>query len=412
MSHQGPVLVVSPDGRPALSDILCDRFSFLIVDATCERAAAAFVEHRPAAIVFDFSERCAENLIELASVVRDCEIYTPVISVGAQTLPPENVLVCDVTDDTEFNRLAARLTAALRVRTLHETVQRRQSETTLPSRPEGDPLQDATALLVGRSATYPALSVATGQRVGVVGALSIEAAARHLNVRDIDGIILGEGFSARMTDAFLTVLTEDARFRNLPVVIASSAGNAKFTHDLANLEIAQGSADEIVAIALPLIRQHALEARLGRRLKSLDAGGLLDPRTGLLTNDAFDRTFAKTVSQSLETGSGFSAARFVFDGVEPRALFDAARILSRLMRKMDFASLREDGSIVAAFAETELRKAHVIARRLASVLKHTMLSDGDRSAIDPQVTLATLRHIDSVESFLGRLRYTEQRQAS
>ena len=43
MSHQGPVLVVSPDGRPALSDILCDRFSFLIVDATCERAAAAFV---------------------------------------------------------------------------------------------------------------------------------------------------------------------------------------------------------------------------------------------------------------------------------------------------------------------------------------------------------------------------------
>ncbi|MEZ5764712.1 MAG: GGDEF domain-containing protein [Xanthobacteraceae bacterium] len=351
-------------------------------------------------------------MIELASVVRDCEIYTPVISVGAQTLPPENVLVCDVTDDTEFNRLAARLTAALRVRTLHETVQRRQSETTLPSRPEGDPLQDATALLVGRSATYPALSVATGQRVGVVGALSIEAAARHLNVRDIDGIILGEGFSARMTDAFLTVLTEDARFRTLPVVIASSAGNAKFTHDLANLEIAQGSADEIVAIALPLIRQHALEARLGRRLKSLDAGGLLDPRTGLLTNDAFDRTFAKTVSQSLETGSGFSAARFVFDGVEPRALFDAARILSRLMRKMDFASLREDGSIVAAFAETELRKAHVIARRLASVLKHTMLSDGDRSAIDPQVTLATLRHIDSVESFLGRLRYTEQRQAS
>lgn len=412
MSHQGPVLVVSPDGRPALSDILCDRFSFLIFDATCERAAAAFAEHRPAGVVFDFSERCAEHLIELANIARDCATYTPVISVGAQTLPPENVLVCDVTDDTEFNRLAARLTAALRVRTLHETVLRRQSETTLPSRPEGDPLQDATALLVGRSATYPALSVATGQRVGVVGALSIEAAARHLNVRDIDGIILGEGFSPRMTDAFLTVLAEDARFRNLPVVIGGGAGNAKFTHDLANLEIAHGSADEVVATALPLIRQHALEARLVRRLKSLDAGGLLDPRTGLLTNDAFDRTFAQTVSQSLETGGGFSAARFVFDGIEPRPLFDAARILSRLMRKMDFASLREDGSIVAAFAETELRKAHVIARRLASVLKHTMLSDGDRSTIDPQVTLATLRHTDSAESFLDRLQYTEQRQAS
>lgn len=412
MSHQGPVLVVSPDGRPALSNILCDRFSFLILDATCERAAAAFAEHRPAAIVFDFSERCADHLIELASVARACEIYTPVISVGAQTLPPENVLVCDVTDDTEFKRLAARLTAALRVRTLHETVLRRQSETALSSRPEGDPLQDATALLVGRSATYPALSVATGQRIGVVGALSIEAAARHLNVRDIDGIILGEGFSPRMTDAFLTVLSEDARFRNLPVVIAAGAASVKFTHNLANLEIAHGTADEVVATALPLIRQHALEARLGRRLKSLDAGGLLDPQTGLLTNDAFDRTFAQTVSQAIETGGGFSAARFVFDGIEPRALFDAARILSRLMRRMDFASLREDGSIVAAFAETELRKAHVIARRLASVLKNTMLSGNDRPAIDPQVTLATLRHTDSVESFLDRLQYTEQRQAS
>ena len=395
-----------------MSDILCDRFSFLIVDATCEHAATAFAEHRPAAVIFDFSERCADHLIELASIARDCEIYTPVISAGAQTLPPVNVLVCDVTDDTEFNRLAARLTAALRVRTLHETVLRRQSETALSSRPEGDPLQDATALLVGRSATYPALSVATGQHIGVIGALSIEAAARHLNVRDIDGIILGEGFSPRMTDAFLTVLTEDARVRNLPVVIASGAGNAKFTHDLANLEIAHGSADEIVATALPLIRQHALEARLVRKLKSLDAGGLLDPRTGLLTNDAFDRTFAKTVSQSIETGGSFSAARFVFDGIEPRTLFDAARILSRLMRRMDFASLREDGSIVAAFAETELRKAHVIARRLASVLKHTMLSGTDRPAIDPQVTLATLRHTDSVESFLDRLQYTEQRQAS
>ena len=35
--------------------------------------------------------------------------------------------------------------------------------------------------------------------------------------------------------------------------------------------------------ALPLIRQHALEAYLSRTLRSIDAGGLLDPRTGLLT---------------------------------------------------------------------------------------------------------------------------------
>ena len=56
----------------------------------------------------------------------------------------------------------------------------------------------------------------------MVGALSIEAAAKHLSARDIDGIVLGEGFSLRVIDAFLTVLAEDARFRNLPVVVTSN----------------------------------------------------------------------------------------------------------------------------------------------------------------------------------------------
>src|SRR6202171_6490128 len=85
------------------------------------------------------------------------------------------------------------------------------------------PADDATVLLIGRGAAYPSLSVSLGERMGVVGALSIEAAAKHLNARDIDGIVLAEGFSARVEDAFLTVLAEDARFRNLPVVVKSNA---------------------------------------------------------------------------------------------------------------------------------------------------------------------------------------------
>ena len=101
-----------------------------------------------------------------------------------------------------------------------------------------DPVRDATVLLIGRGAAYPALSVSLGERMGVVGALSIEAAAKHLNVRDIDGIVLGEGFSARVVDAFLTVLAEDARFRNLPVVVTSDGLTPAY--DLPNLEIIAG----------------------------------------------------------------------------------------------------------------------------------------------------------------------------
>jgi len=77
--------------------------------------------------------------------------------------------------------------AALRVRTLHKTVLRRLARNpAAPRLPDANPIRDATVLLIGRSAAYPTLSVAFGERLGVVGALSIEAAAKHLNARDLE----------------------------------------------------------------------------------------------------------------------------------------------------------------------------------------------------------------------------------
>ncbi len=177
--------------------------------------------------------------------------------------------------------------------------------------------------------------MALGERMGVVGALSLEAAAKHLNVRDIDGIVLGDGFTPRVEDAFLTVLAEDARFRNLPVVLTSGALTPAY--DLPNLEIISGAPDRVATNALPLIRQHAFEMHLGRMLKSIEAGGLLDPRTGLLTRAAFNRDLAVAVSQTLSHGGGLSVARFAFDAGHPRAQLDGGRLLGRLMRQMDFA---------------------------------------------------------------------------
>jgi hypothetical protein len=37
------------------------------------------------------------------------------------------------------------------------------------------------------------LTTAIGERVGLVGALSVETAARNLNTRDIDGIVIADG---------------------------------------------------------------------------------------------------------------------------------------------------------------------------------------------------------------------------
>ena len=83
---------------------------------------------------------------------------------------------------------------------------------------------------------------------------------------------------------------------------------------------------------------------------------------------------------------------------------DAARLVGRLMRNVDFACREMDGSIIAVFTETDLRSAHVIARRIASVLKHTTLRPGrDRLGVDPTVTLATWKATDTLDTLMARV---------
>jgi GGDEF domain-containing protein len=138
---------------------------------------------------------------------------------------------------------------------------------------------------------------------------------------------------------------------------------------------------------------------------------LLDPQTGLLAKAAFDRDFANAVQQTLADGGGLSVARFGFDAANPRAQLDGARIISRLMRQMDFGAAQADGSVIVVFADTDLRNAHGIARRLSAVMRHTSTGKrGGRS--DPAVTVATLLPKDSAKSLLARLCDDAQRAAS
>jgi hypothetical protein len=409
MSQQGPIIVVSTTERPSFATALDDAKMFPIIETGWADAARSVEQLQPAAVLVALSSAIEPGFEALAQQIAARQPYLPLIAIGPQTSLPQNAIPFSQSGGN-FDRLIARLRTALRIRTLHATVMRRldddlAAQTTLA---ETDPARDATVLLIGRGAAYPSLSVSLGERMGVVGALSIEAAAKQLNIRDIDGIVLGEGFSARVVDAFLTVLAEDPRFRNLPVVVTSDG--LALAYDLPNLEIISGDPERIAANALPLIRQHAFEAHLSRTLRSIDAGGLLDPRTGLLTSAAFNRDLATAVYQTLSRGGGLSVARFAFDPAHARAQLDGARILSRLIRQMDFGAALEDGSVVVVFAETDLRTAHMIARRLSSVMRHT--SHGKRDVrSEPVVTLATMLPTDSAKSLLARL-YDEARRAA
>src|SRR6478672_4316726 len=407
MSQQGPILVVSTARRPSFAATLDIGRLFPVVETEWADAVRAVEQVQPAAVLAATSDTDAAGLAELAVQVAARQPYLPLISIDPPVAHPDNVIPFFQTQGSS-DRLVARLRAALRVRSLHATVMRRLEPATPMGLSHIDPARDATVLLIGRGGAYPTLSVALGERTGVVGALSIEAAAKHLNTRDIDGIVLGEGFSPRVVDAFLTVLTEDARFRTLPVIVTLE-GVAP-AYDLANLEVISGDPARIAANALPLIRQHAFEAHLSRTLRSIEAGGLLDPRTGLLTPAAFHRDLATAVYQTLSRGGGLSVARFAFDPSNARAQLDGARILSRLMRQMDFGVVHEDGSVIVVFAETDLRTAHMIAWRLCGVMRHTSHSKREARP-DPVVTLANLLPTDSAKSLLTRL-YEDARRAA
>src|SRR5262249_10877606 len=200
----------------------------------------------------------------------------------------------------------------------------------------------------------------------------------------------GDGFSGRAVETFLDQIRADVRFRDLPLVVADSRIGAVDFDSLPNGERVRGGAEHVLAHLLPLGHLPALAARLRRCARSLATKGLVDADTGLLTCDAFVRDLTRAVETAKKQRASLSLARFAFARIGHHASLDAARIVSRLVRAADFACQDDDGSIHVAFTDTDLKAAHVIARRIASVLKHTMLTpDPETPRLNPEVSLVT-----------------------
>jgi GGDEF domain-containing protein len=405
------MVVVADSPATELVDALGAAGAFPIVEAKWADASTAFVAVKPAAVVIAEpgappSASAARMLCLQIATAKGSIVPVIARAHGDQEAAIPIALPADAALPVE--RLIARLQSAMRVRALHATVLRRigtfaSHDRRLPPLPTGDALDDATVLVAGRGPLYPKLSVAMGERVRMLGALSVETAARHLNVRDIDGIVVGDGFSPRMVEGFLTVLAQDARFRDIPVAVIGEAP-PEFAEALPNIDHVDGDPARLVARMVPLVRMHAFEARLKRMLKTLDADGLFDPETGLFSRAAFWRELGKVVTEASDGGESLSIARIFFDALEERAGKDAARLLTRLIRSIDFACRDDDGALLIAFTQTDLRGAHVVARRIASALKNTMLPPlRGRDKPVANVTLATLKAGDTLDSLAARV---------
>jgi GGDEF domain-containing protein len=407
MSLQGPIIIIAEQPADSLVQAVTAAGAFPVVAARWTEAAGAVASIKPTAVVLaepGAPDRATAHTVEQR--IAGSEIYLPVIARTQDGGTTAFVNALPIAEGAPVEHLIGRLSSALRLRTLHGTVLRRaktlKSERNIIAElPAGDPIDDATVLVVGRGRAHPTLSVAVGERMGVIGAMSVDLAVRCLNARDIDGVVIGDGLSPKMVVALLVVLGGDARFRDLPVAML---GPEERIDELPNL-VCGRDPRLLIGHLVPMVRQRAFETQLKRLLKSIESKGMLDPRTGLLSPDAFGRDLARVIDDANGRGVAFSVARFSFDeAVDLRTTVDAARLVSRLMRDADFACRQDDGSIVTVFGETDLRGAHVVARRLASIIKHTLLQpERERAAALATVTLATHKPGDTPITLMARV---------
>jgi hypothetical protein len=410
MSLEASVVCIGEAKAGSLIGALAASFRYHLVEMTLADPPARIAAACPAAVVIAAPKAAPDVIAAIVRRLREMDgPYVPVLALSDDPGIVPSVL--PVAPDASPARIAARLTSALRIRALHATIQRRaitdraavanQLAAGLSPGHEND---RPTVLVAGRGGGYPAITMAVAQKAGLIGALSLETAKNALEARDIDGVVIGDGFSGRAIETFLDLLRRDVRFRDLPIVVADSRVGTLDFDGLANADHVRGGPDRVVAHLLPLLHLHAFGDRLRRWARSLDSKGFVDADTGLLTCDAFLRDLTRAVEESDRRLASLSLARFSFSRLDRHTSTDAARIVGRLVRTTDFACQDDDGSIHVAFGDTDLKAAHVVARRIASVLKHTMLvPDPDAPRLNPEVALVTRKPRDTARTLLARV---------
>ena len=410
MALLGPVVVVAEIPATDFIDVLAKAGAFPIAQTRWADVPAAIGETQPVALAIADrqtipSSRQVDAAIECIET-RGGPVM-PVIALVDSSSTPAIPGALPIAIDDSAERVIARLHSALRIRTLHAAVLRRSlaagAKKPVAAFVPPDLLEESTVLCVARGGSYPALSLPIARRASLIGALSIDTAARYLNARDVDGVVIGDGLGPGVVEALLILLADNPRFRDLPVGVLNNA--AADDERLPNLVHVDADPARLVERILPFVRLHAFESQLARALKALESEGAIDPNTGLFASQAFWRNLERAVRESEKKNSALSVARFTFEGLaNRRAHVDAARLFSRLVRNTDFACQEQDGSILAAFTKTDLRSAHLLARRIGGVLRQTMLSPGgDRRAIKPTITLAALKPRDDLGTLVARL---------
>ena len=411
MSLSGPIVLVSDTANAELAAHLRGRGNLLVNESLWALAPAAIKAGRPAALILDETRWDPDVVEPLKKAIASArEPYLPVLARASPLGGPVFGGALPIAASTSPERVLARLQWVLRLRGLHAAVlyhfasNGSSADARASTHPDA-PSNPATVLVIGRGRNYRELAAATGERARLISTLCIENAARFLCARDIDGIVIGDGFAPHTLQAFAIALSQDARFRELPIGLVAAVQPPDEWNALPNFERLSGRAPEVMDYMMPLVHLHAYAGRLRRQLVAIESGGLLDPHTGLYTPNAFMREFERVVDDARERRAALSLARFSFAPQPERAVDDrAARQVIRLARPTDIAGRAEDGSILLAFPNTGLGNAHALVRRIGHTLSGSLPGvDQQDIRFDPVVTLAVFKPGDSVETLIARV---------
>src|SRR6185437_1268604 len=127
MSQQGPLLLVSNQGRPAFATALDEAQMFPLIETSFADAPRAVAQVQPSAVLADMSGADSEQFAALAAEIDARSPYLPLIAVNGEGALPENAIPFFASEG-KFDRLPLRLRAALRIRALHITALRRLRE--------------------------------------------------------------------------------------------------------------------------------------------------------------------------------------------------------------------------------------------------------------------------------------------
>src|SRR5215475_13750835 len=112
MSQQGPLLLVSNNGRPSFAAALDEAQMFPLIETSFADATRAVAQVQPSVVLADMSGADPAEFAALAEQIDARKPYLPLIAVDAEGALPENAIPFFASAG-KFDRLPARLRAAL-----------------------------------------------------------------------------------------------------------------------------------------------------------------------------------------------------------------------------------------------------------------------------------------------------------